>query len=667
MDSNLCINLLGFSFLIIFLSQTRTEVAATYYLHHYCPNSTTFNTNSTYQFNLNRLLASLSSNASRNEGFHKATASDETVYGLFLCRGDIPADTCRACVAGAARDVVERCPEEKVAVAWYDECMLRYSDQRFFSSMDSVPSAYTWSTQNVSEANLFDELVRSTMEELASEVIKDVGSGAKKFGTKEANFTRSQKLYTLAQCTPDLSLHDCNRCLQIAIASLQSCCGGKQGGRALFPSCHVRFDVHPFYQAVKKSAPTPTPAFLPPFSLPARKSKGKIELSPLIITAIVTPIFVSHAALFLMGYYFLSRRGRKKYNAMQEENAANHITTAGSLQFGFATIEAATGKFSGDNKLGEGGFGAVYKGTLPNGQRIAVKRLSKSSRQGAGEFKNEIVLIARFHHKNLANLLGFCLEGEEKILVYEFVPNKSLDYFLYDPERRGQLDWSTRYRIIGGISRGLLYLHEDSRLKVVHRDLKASNILLNENMDPKISDFGMAQIFGVDQTQGSTRRIVGTYGYMSPEYAKFGQFSVKSDVYSFGVLILEILSGKKISSFYQPDGAGHLLNYAWNHWMDGTLLELLDPTLGDSYSRSEAMRCLHVGLLCVQHDPADRPTIGSLLSHSITLPSPKQPAYFFPCLTEQKMPMKELDLDQYASKSTPRSVNEASITEVCPR
>ncbi|KAF5474407.1 hypothetical protein F2P56_006308 [Juglans regia] len=352
---------------------------------------------------------------------------------------------------------------------------------------------------------------------------------------------------------------------------------------------------------------------------------------------------------------------------MQEENAANHITTAESLQFDFATIEAATGKFSDDNKLGEGGFGAVYKGTLPNGQRIAVKRLSKSSRQGAGEFKNEIVLIARFHHKNLANLLGFCLEGQEKILVYEFLPNKSLDYFLYDPKRQGQLDWSTRYRIIGGISRGLLYLHEDSRLKVVHRDLKASNILLGENMDPKISDFGMPQIFGVDQTQGSTRRIVGTYGYMSPEYAKYGQFSVKSDVYRFGVLILEILSGMKISSFYQSDGAGHLLNYAWNHWMDGTPLELLDPTLGDSYSRSEAMRCLHVGLLCVQHDPADRPTIGSMLSHSITLPSPKQPAYFFPSRMEQKMPIKELDSDQYTSKSTPRSVDKASITEVCPR
>lgn len=337
MDSNPCITLLGFSFLIIFLSQTQTEVAATYnYLHHYCSNTTPFTTNSTYQFNLNRLLASLSSNAARYEGFHKATASagvnsNETVYGLFLCRGDIPADSCRTCVAGAARDVVERCPEEKVAVAWYDECMLRYSDQRFFSSMDTVPSAYTWSTHNVSEANLFNELVRATMEELASEVIKDVGSGAKKFGTKEKNFTGLQKLYTLAQCTPDLSRHDCNRCLQIARASLQSCCGGKQGGRALFPSCHVRFDVHPFCQAVNKSSPTPTPpAFLPPSPVPARivahVYAGKIQPSTLIVFAIVTPIFVSHAVLLFMGYYFLSRRTRKQYNAMQEENGKENLT-----------------------------------------------------------------------------------------------------------------------------------------------------------------------------------------------------------------------------------------------------------------------------------------------------------------------------------------------------
>ncbi|PKI73758.1 hypothetical protein CRG98_005829 [Punica granatum] len=176
----------------------------------------------------------------------------------------------------------------------------------------------------------------------------------------------------------------------------------------------------------------------------------------------------------------------------------------------FEELSTATDSFSSAIKLGEGGFGPVYMGKLLDGQEVAVKRLSRASDQGLEEFMNEMVVISKVQHRNLVRLLGCCVEREEKILVYEFMPNKSLDVFLFDPVKKDELDWSKRFKIIDGICRGLLYLHRDSRLRIIHRDLKASNILLDEELNPKISDFGMARIFGAKEDQANTRRVVGT-------------------------------------------------------------------------------------------------------------------------------------------------------------
>ncbi|KAI6705937.1 hypothetical protein NL676_008899, partial [Syzygium grande] len=224
-------------------------------------------------------------------------------------------------------------------------------------------------------------------------------------------------------------------------------------------------------------------------------------------------------------------------------------------------IRAATGNFSNECKLGEGGFGPVYKGTMADGKEIAVKRLSRTSGQGLIELKNEVILIARLQHRNLVRLLGCCLEEQEKLLIYEYMPNKSLDVFLFDSNMGQSLDWKMRVNIACGIARGLLYLHEDSRLRIIHRDLKASNILLDGEMNPKISDFGMARIFGVNQDKANTNRVVGTYGYMAPEYAMVGLFSVKSDVFSFGVLLLEIISGQKNNGFHLQEHCESLLTF----------------------------------------------------------------------------------------------------------
>ncbi|KAK2654859.1 hypothetical protein Ddye_014715 [Dipteronia dyeriana] len=303
--------------------------------------------------------------------------------------------------------------------------------------------------------------------------------------------------------------------------------------------------------------------------------------------------------------------------------------------FNFQTIAAATDNFSATNKLGEGGFGPVYKGDLLDGKEVAIKRLSNRSGQGITEFKNEAKLIAKLQHTNLVRLLGCSLQREERILVYEYMPNKSLDFFIFDSKRKRLLNWKTRLNIIEGIAQGLIYLHKYSRLKVIHRDLKASNILLDDQMNPKISDFGMARIFGVNESEANTNRVVGTYGYMSPEYAMSGIVSVKTDIFSFGVLVLEILSSKKNNNIYHtdPERPLNLVGYAWQLWNEGKALNLIDKTIDESSPPpNEVLRFIHVGLLCVQDQAADRPTTSDVVSmlsnETMFLPPPKQPAFF---------------------------------------
>lgn len=315
---------------------------------------------------------------------------------------------------------------------------------------------------------------------------------------------------------------------------------------------------------------------------------------------------------------------------MAEDNM-NKVKLEEIPLFNYETLAAATENFHLANKQGQGGFGPVYKGKLAGGQLIAVKRLSRSSGQGLEEFMNEVLVIAKLQHRNLVRLLGCCIEGEEKMLIYEYMPNRSLDAFLFDKLKQEQLDWRKREKIIEGIGRGLLYLHRDSRLKIIHRDLKASNILLDEELYPKISDFGMARIFGGDQDQANTRRVVGTYGYMAPEYAMEGRFSEKSDVYSFGVLLLEIVSGRRNTSFYQDENALSLVGYAWKLWNEEEIVKLVDSRILNPRYQAEIIRNIHVGLLCVQEFAKDRPSVStvlSMLSSEIAdLPAPKQAAF----------------------------------------
>ncbi|KAK9665497.1 hypothetical protein RND81_14G115500 [Saponaria officinalis] len=391
---------------------------------------------------------------------------------------------------------------------------------------------------------------------------------------------------------------------------------------------------------------------------------GKSHKWTVIIVLVVAAIGTTLLVIFI---YLLWRKQRRRFATGQgtrEEGLSRYNTedNIGQVElqepplYTFDNLRNATDNFHLGNKLGEGGFGTVYKGVLENGDEIAIKRLSRSSEQGMEEFMNEVTVISKLQHRNLVRLLGCCVEGDEKMLIYEYMPNRSLDAFLFDPQNRERLPWRKLVTIIEGICRGLLYLHRDSRLRIIHRDLKPSNILLDEDLNPKISDFGMARIFGGNQDQANTRRVVGTYGYMSPEYA-MGHFSEKTDVYSFGVILLEIVSARRNTTFHRYEQSLTLTGYAWKLWNEGNIDSLIDPMIREPHFQSDITKCIQIGLLCIQELARDRPNISTVISMFETdikqLPQPNKPPF-----TEWEASSK----DQQSSSFYSNSVNQYSIT-----
>ncbi|KAM1456041.1 hypothetical protein FF1_005118 [Malus domestica] len=599
----------------------------------------TYEDGGAYQKILNTLLSSLSSNNQTNSGFYNSSTGQDPykVNAIALCRGDVSLNDCHTCVNQSSSILFTDCLNQDEAIIWGERCMVRYSSKSIFGTQEDEPIKYVPSLSNATDPEEFDLVFNLFLDTLTGKAAS--GDSLKKFAA--------------GHCTPDLGKKSCSDCLKGAISKIPECCGGKQGGRVLKPSCNLRFETNLFYNFTADSLVT----------LPGKKS----TISKAVIAIIITAVAIVFVAMILIGIFISLRMRRRRKKLKLKNDNSDDIGLVESLQYDFETIRSATDDFSDANKLGQGGFGAVYKGRLPNGKYIAVKRLSKNSEQGDREFKTEVTLVSQLHHRNLVGLLGFCLKAGERILIYEYVPNTSLNHFIFDPINHGHLNWETRYKIIRGISRGLLYLHEDSCPRIIHRDLKPSNILLDEDMNPKIADFGMAQLFMMDQTLGDTKTIMGTYGYMAPEYAIHGSFSVKSDVFSFGVLVLEILSGRKITSFQSAENEEDLLTYAWRKWKEDTVSNIIDPVLMTGLG-TETMRCIHIGLLCVQENVASRPTMTSVVSmlnsHSMTLPLPSRPAYY---LHNSETDTMERTQSYESKKPEHVSINEDSITELYPR
>ncbi|XP_026432508.1 putative receptor-like protein kinase At4g00960 isoform X1 [Papaver somniferum] len=663
------------------------------YVYHFCLGDN-YTANSTFQDNLNSLLpifSSIDESTIIDDAFfnYSVGQSPDTVYGSYQCRPDVDTSACPSCVKMATQEITGRCPNSKQAIIWYAECMCRYSNQYYFGIMQDKPGVYLWN--NVNNVSIPDQLTPILGDLLKKLVGETVSSYRRNFADGKTNVTDNTKVYAFVQCTADISSSDCSPCLRGAISELPNCCDGKSGGRIIRPSCNFRYELYPFLLDINAPSPplasSPAPILSPPpplASLPpppsptnTTTSNSNGKKSPILAISIVVPSVI--VIISVIVFWFFCYHGKKTTKYFDGFN--DEMQSTESFQFNYSIVSAATDNFAEANKLGEGGFGSVYKGTLSDSQEIAVKRLSRTSRQGGQEFKNEVTLVAKLQQRNLVKLIGFSLTGEEKLLIYEFMPNGSLDKFLFDPVKRTQLDWERRCRIIGGVARGLQYLHEESRLKIIHRDLKASNILLDIDMNPKIADFGMARLFVLDQTQASTTRIVGTHGYMAPEYIMHGEFSIKSDVFSFGVLVLEILCGERNSDFHKTDVAWNLLSYAWKHWKNGSAIEILDPAMKDTCCINEAVRCIHVALLCVQENFADRPSMPTVVlmlnNYSELNPYlPSAPAFLadstrhikpHPTLYPGNSEERGFSKNETNSEAATCSLNEVSVTEIRPR
>ncbi|XP_048561421.1 cysteine-rich receptor-like protein kinase 10 isoform X1 [Triticum urartu] len=660
-----------------------------------CGSGGNYTANSTYHSNLAVLNATLPANTSSSpQLFLTATANATAnstagvVRALALCRHDTTNLTaCRECVASSFSYAQKRCPNHTAATVYYDYdetnalkpgCLLGFSGDRDFLSAASGTTGNGTFFQYFNTVTSIPgnaAVVAAAVRQLLGQTAQYAAAAARRFATGFMDSIgpgTTTTLYSLAQCTPDLSAGDCLACLQRLVGSINATNSVRLGGRIFRLRCNVRFEAFMFFDD-KNIRPIPSPSSLAqaPATAPAPAGKRhgvKPWVIALSVAASVALVALCFIVCCLRRLRTKNTKGKgalrgKRAHEFQEGDEVWEMEAELSefAVFDFNQILEATGNFSEENKLGEGGFGPVYKGLFPDGVEIAVKRLDADSGQGFIEFKNEVELIAKLQHRNLVRLMGCCSQGEEKILVYEYLPNKSLDFFIFDEDRKALLDWDKRITIIVGTAEGLLYLHKHSRLRVIHRDLKPSNILLDSEMNAKISDFGLAKIFSSNNADtNTTRKVVGTYGYMAPEYASHGIFSIKSDVFSFGVLTLEIVSGKRNS--HECGAFINLLGHAWQLFQEESWSELIDAALVPNIHSTEMMRCINIALLCVQENAVDRPTmldvIAMLSNKTMILQKPKHPAYF--------------SLSTAGNKEAPTttkscSVNDVTISTVTPR
>ncbi|KAK4380529.1 hypothetical protein RND71_002391 [Anisodus tanguticus] len=572
----------------------------------------------------------------RGYGIAKIGTGPDTNYGLAQCYGDLSLLDCVLCYA-EARTILPRCFPYNGGRIYLDGCFMRAENYTFDEQYLGPEDRHVCGNRTT-KGPLFQQNARRAVQQAVANAPRNNGYAHAQVSVPGPS---NETAYVLADCWKTLSANSCAVCLRNASASVLGCLPSSEG-RALFTGCFMRYSDTNFLNANSTGG--------------GSSSRGKVVV---IVIVVVSSVVVLGVGSVIGIYVWKNKQVQKKRKGANDAGKLVKILHDNSLNFKYSTLDKATGSFDEANKLGQGGFGTVYKGVLADGREIAVKRLFFNNKHRAADFYNEVNIISSVEHKNLVRLLGCSCSGPESLLVYEFLPNLSLDRFIFDPVIGKTLNWEKRFEIIIGTVEGLVYLHENTKTRIIHRDIKASNILLDSRLRAKIADFGLARSFQEDKSHISTV-IAGTLGYMAPEYLAHGQLTEKADVYSFGVLVLEIVTGRQNNRSKNAEYTDSLVSIAWEHFQRGIVEELFDLNLMlHNYHtinvKNEVARVLHVGLLCTQEIPTLRPSMSRALQMFVKkdeeLPPPTNPPFVDEKTMELHDPWEKYSLKEGDSAS----------------
>ncbi|TVU42271.1 hypothetical protein EJB05_08665, partial [Eragrostis curvula] len=550
-----------------------------------------------YQANRDRLAHSLCAEAAINGGFFNSSfgVGTDEVFGVVMCYIPSTWEECKKCLEIAPSFVSPACPNGLTGGLMYDRCILRYSDQSFASTtidqgrrLEQVRIAYVEDmvTMNNSRWRMMNRL------------IPEAAVAPLRYANGSELYKDSILTYGLVQCRIDLTQEECTKCLTSLVKYFLDTNPNTTAGSVREFSCYVQYHEEPIIILMNPpGAPTP-PA--------GSKKDGKLHLiTGFAAASSISLFFALSVLLWIFIQWCLKRIAR-------DEMEVEFSNGAGPKRFDYNVLAVATCHFSDDQKLGEGGFGSVYRGFLAElSLDVAIKRVSRTSKQGRKEYASEVKIISRLRHRNLVQLIGWCHSRKELLLVYQLMPNGSLDAHLYNDEK--MLPWSFRYDIVLGIGSALLYLHQDCEQGVLHRDIKPSNVMLDESFCTKLGDFGLARL--VDHGLGAhTTELAGTMGYMDPECMTTGRFSTESDMYSFGVVLLEIACGRRPVAIVQDNTVIHLAQRVLELHGNVMILDAADPQLNGDFDAQQMERVLVVGLWCTQLDRSRRPSIRQAVS-----------------------------------------------------